>query len=307
MSIPRRPAIIAAAALMLSVVAGSGAMAATVAAAYDVQTTYTISGPLTVGSIVNLTLRATNAGSEAYPYNVTAQFWLTDAVKRSNPPASLLCEAYRGTHGGSTVYRDYCHSTMVGPIPAGGSIEVVLPVKLITAGDTNSVAETTSGEPFTDPCCMGVFYPNLVRVLLPIHIDPAPAAGGGGVGTTTGTPDLQTTAKATTGSPAAGSAFGETFTVKNSGKGGATGVTFSAAVPAGVVISNVQGSSICTVSGQLVSCTVADLAPGASTFIQLDLVAPSTAGSLTTSGTFGTGNGDSNPANDAAAVTVTVK
>lgn len=307
----RRCGLIATAVLALGMLGGTGAASA--AAAYNIETTFTVSGPLVVGIVVNLELRATNTGTEAYPYNVTGQMWLTDAVKRTNVPLDILCEAYRGTHGGSTVYRDYCRTTLIGPIAPGASVAMVLPIKVITAGDTNTIGETTSGEPWSAPGIIGVYYPNLVRINLPLHIDPAPApvgggggGGGGATGGTGGTPDLSAGGKASTGSPAAGSAFSETFSVKNTGKAAATGVTFSAVVPAGVTVSGAQGGT-CAVTGGLVSCALADLGAGSSASVQVNLVAPTTLGAYATTGSFASTNGDSNPANNAATVSVTVK
>jgi hypothetical protein len=144
----------------------------------------------------------------------------------------------------------------------------------------------------------------------------ASGSGGGGGGdvssptpTAVALPDLQATAKASTGSPAAGAQFFLLFETKDGGKAVATDVTFNAVVPDGLVIINVSdGSSGCTLTGRVVSCAItSELYPGTVRGVQIDVYAPLTAGIFAVTGSFADSNGDSNLANNSATVSIAIK
>ena len=279
--------------------------------AFDIQTTYTVSGDLVVGNVVTLNVTLTNNGTEAYPYNAYAWLILSPALKRTNTPVAWLCESYRGHQGGLTqaVYNDFCQTRPTGPIPAGGSLTLAFPVKLLTEGDWSTVAESATGQPDAQG-----YYPLLARVQQTIHVNPAPpkVGGGGGGGTTAGLPDLQAAgAKVTGSSPAAGAAFQLFFPVKNAGKIEATDVTLTVELPDALTFSwaSTDGRpDPCTLTGTTLSCSFGTILPGAAGYgAAIVVYAPLTAGTFTTTGTWTDSNGDSNLTNNAAVVSVTVK
>ena len=286
------------------------ARAAALPPAFEIQTTFTVSGDLVVGNVVTLNLTLTNNGTEAYPYNAYAWLLLSPALKRTNTPVAWLCESYRGHQGGLTqaVYNDFCQTRPTGPIPAGGSLTLAFPVKLLTEGDWSTVAESATGQPDAQG-----YFPLITRVPQTIHVNPAPPKiGGGGGGTTGGLPDLQAAgAKVIGSSPAVGAAFQLFFPVKNAGKIEATDVTLTVVLPDALTFSwaSTDGRpNPCTLTGRTLSCAFGTIPPGVAGF-SADIVvyAPLTAGTFTTTGTWTDSNGDSNLANNAATVSVTVK
>ena len=133
--------------------------------------------------------------------------------------------------------------------------------------------------------------------------------GGGGGGGGTGSPDLQAGAKSSTGSPAPGSTFTLTFTARNVGKVDAENPVFTATLPAGMTaLATTYDFGSCTVSGALVSCTTTHpVVPGATAVATVTLAAPSVAGAYSTTSAWSTSNGDANPSDNSAAISVTVK
>ena len=145
---------------------------------WDLQTSFTVSGELLSGNTVLLNLNVANAGLVDYPGpGFGFQFLMPAGVNRTNPlPLGALCEGYRGHQGGSNVIRDFCYSSGavsagMGPIPAGTTHTVSLPVKLARAGDFVVYGSTNS-----------TFF----QFPLALHVtDPVKASVGGGGGTTT--------------------------------------------------------------------------------------------------------------------------
>lgn len=145
---------------------------------WDLQSSFSVSGDLIAGTTVLLNLTVANVGLVDYPGpGFGFQFLMPAGVNRTNPlPTGALCEGYRGHQGGANVIRDFCYasglaSAGLGPIAAGGSHTVSLPVKLANAGDF-VVYGSTNGTFFQFPLALHV-------------VDPVKAGGGGGGTTTT--------------------------------------------------------------------------------------------------------------------------
>jgi uncharacterized repeat protein (TIGR01451 family) len=158
---------------------------------------------------------------------------------------------------------------------------------------------------------LGLGVGNSVSLSIPVAQGPVPAGGGGGGGggvpAPTGSPDLQLVGSASSGSPALGSAFSYKFQVKNSGQGGASGVTFDDPLPASVVGTSVSSDTgTCTVDtvANSVHCDVGGLAVGKQATITVNAIAPSSPGAVTNTASTGLAETDANPANNSASVTV---
>src|SRR5207244_3959129 len=95
-----------------------------------------------------------------------------------------------------------------------------------------------------------------------------------------------------------------TVTATNNGPSPATGVTVTDTLPAGVGF--VSASSGCTNASGTVTCSVGNLASGASAIITISATAPSTAGTITNTATIGGNEADPNTANNTASFTTTV-
>lgn len=231
------------------------------------------------------------------------------AADRLNDNPLILCEAYRGTHGGLTqaFYSDVCRVWYYGTIPAGGSITATIPVKIV--GGVGDFTTWGGAEIYpTDAWGAGPLVPLNNNQWLPLTVHsvaPPPKVATGG----SGLPDLQATAKASTGSPAVGSWFYLLFTVRNSGKVDATDTQFTATLPAGLVPASAYFEfGDCTVTGQTVSCVSSrPVSSSLAQSVQIDLVAPATLGTYSATGTFANSNGDSNPGNNSATVAISIK
>lgn len=314
--------LLAATATVAGLAAGAAAVTtsahATTVYPWTISTSATIVGDLAVGNVATLNVTLTNTSTVDDPYGSFGWILLPKTVKRTNTPAGpdplVLCEAYRGHQGGLTqaVYDDFCRVWMTGPIPAGGSITLAFPVKLLVEGDTDIVTEMSWGEPTAG------LYPNIVRIPVPFHINPAPpkVGGGGGGGGTGGTalPDLQTSVKASTGTPRPGVGFNVLFTTKNAGKADAPVVSFVGEVAAGLTVpfAPTMDGWECTIApnaatgGTTVTCPGGPTTVGTSHGVQI-FVNGAPAGAYAFRGTFTSSIGDANPADDSAALTVTVK
>lgn len=292
----------------------SSARAITAGAGFEVQTSFTVAGDLYVGNVATLNLTVTNISGVDDPYGTFGWILLSNQVKRTQTPTTtnpkVLCEAYRGHQGGLTqaVYDDFCRVWFTGPIAAGQSVNLAFPIKLLSVGTWSVVAETSWGVPDAQG-----YYPNIVRLPLDLVVGPAPPkVGGGGGGTTTsGLPDLQAGVKASTGAPAAGSAFSYLFTVKNSGKAIGNAIPFTAALPSGVTFVSAydDGAGTCVLGAdRTLACTVDYLLIGQTRSVQINVLAPMTAGAFSVTGTFGAPvEGDSNLSNNSATASVSVK
>ena len=292
--------------------AGPAAAASSlVAYPYSIQTTYTVTGTQTVGSVVTLHLTLTNTSGVDDPYGGFGWILLSNQLKRTNTPVGgnpkVLCEAYRGHQGGLTqaVYDDFCRVWVTGPIAAGQSIDLAFPVKLLSEGTWPTVAEMTWGQPDAQG-----YYPNLVRLTQDIAVAPAPPkVGGGGGGTTSSAPDLQASVKASSGSTTVGGTVLLYPGAKNSGKVIANNIPVTTTVPAGLSIAYAYdaGGQPCAVSGTSVTCNIAYLLAGQSLEVTVAVTGTAT-GAVTVPVSVGAPTeGDSNLSNNATSVSITVK
>ena len=142
-----------------------------------------------------------------------------------------------------------------------------------------------------------------------------PAAAFAGGGTTTGA-DLQTSGSASTGSPVAGAPFVYNFQVKNAGPQDAYPSSFSDQLPAGTVLDSAQASSNGVVSqcsaaegagAKVVTCDLGDVLKGGQATVQINVHAPTTAGTYSDTGTASSPLTDPQPSNNSATVTVKVQ
>jgi hypothetical protein len=110
---------------------------------------------------------------------------------------------------------------------------------------------------------------------------------------------------ATGASVAVGADGAVVFTVRNDGPGVARNVVLSGTVPAGVTVGGISATDICTVSGQDFSCTIDEMASGASQSVTLTLNAAAAGGYAVTASVTGYVN-DSDAADNTATATLTV-
>lgn len=288
---------------------------------------WSVTGDLVVGGIANLNFTLTNTGTgdftptatyfgETRPRIAFAEVVIPVGMKRQIPTMVagvsnpyILCEAYRGTHGGLTqqFYSDVCRVWYYGALPAGASITATLPVKLQAEGDFTpwGGAEVYPADPF-GAGAMTYLNGNL-WLKTDVHVNPAPPKT-----TATGpaTADLAAGGKASTGSPAAGSNFYVLLTAKNSGKVDAENPSISATVPAGLAITGAQlDYGTCTVTGQLVTCSSPHpVFPGMTFNLAIYANAPTgAAGTYTTTGTWATTSPEPNLTNNTSTVSIIVK
>jgi uncharacterized repeat protein (TIGR01451 family) len=142
---------------------------------------------------------------------------------------------------------------------------------------------------------------------------PASAALAGGA--TTGA-DLQTSGSASTGSPVAGAPYIYNFQVKNSGPQNAYPSSFSDQLPTGVVLDSAQASrngvvTQCSATdgsaAKVVTCDLGDILKGGQATVQINVHAPTAAGTYSDTGTASSALTDPQPSNNSANVTVKVQ
>ncbi|MFI5182252.1 MAG: DUF11 domain-containing protein [Thermoanaerobaculia bacterium] len=108
------------------------------------------------------------------------------------------------------------------------------------------------------------------------------------------------------------SAFSYTVVVTNLGPQGATGLSLSEPLPAGVLFQSLTPAPgwVCTTpavgAGGTVTCTTPTLAPGAPVVFSISVTAPGTAQTLNATATVSTGPIDTNPANNVATLSTSV-
>jgi uncharacterized repeat protein (TIGR01451 family) len=121
--------------------------------------------------------------------------------------------------------------------------------------------------------------------------------------------DVQVTGAASNGSPARGAPYSYTFQVKNNGPAVADAVSFADTLPAVIPVSGVTAppGATCSVTDQTVSCSLGDLAVGATANVVITTTAPTTAQTITDTATVTTTSPERNPANNSVSVTVQIK
>jgi uncharacterized repeat protein (TIGR01451 family) len=158
-----------------------------------------------------------------------------------------------------------------------------------------SVTVPTAEGPFTLGSAVGVNN-DFTEDETTIDIGPAPT-------------DVQVTGSASNGSPARGAPYSYTFQVKNNGPAVADAVSFTDTLPAVIPVSEVTapGGATCSVTDQAVSCSLGDLAVGATANVVIATIAPVTAQTITDTATVATTSPERNPANNSVSVVVQIK
>ena len=271
----------------------------------DLSISLTTSGALVSGNLTNIELRVSNTGTNSYSDTVFAEVLIPAGFKRQvdlvTGAIRIQCEAYRGTHGGlsQSVYSDACRIWFAGGVAPGETRLEVVPVKLLFAGDYTPWSFSMVKQFGT--------YVSLDTQSWLMHV--LASGGGGGGGTTSALPDLQMTGKTSTASPAAGASFTATFTARNTGKGLATGVTFTAEFPLAITnLSVIMPGATCTVDSNIATCTgLASVAAGSSVTATLTANAPLATGNYGINGSIGASNGDANLSNNTPSVGFSVR
>ena len=211
--------------------------------------------------------------------SVTSVTWV-----KSNPTANGTCTTSNAV------------SCNVGNLVPGQSVTVTI-VMTVGAGACPSISNTGSVS------AAGITSVNTNTVNT--TIDPASCPAGAA-------PDISIVKGGPT-SIDSGDSFSYTLTVTNLGNAPALGVTVSDSVPANLAINTVTPDSVpptptCSFAGQAVSCTLGDVAAGASVIITINVTHNGTScTALSNTGTVSTTSAnDSNTANHSSTVNTTV-
>lgn len=147
-----------------------------------------------------------------------------------------------------------------------------------------------------------------VGVALAAPAAPALASGG----STTGA-DVQISGSASTGSPSPGAPFTYTFLVKNAGPDTATATTLTQTLPPGFYFDAgvINGTAACDATSgasgdTVVTCLLGDVAKSAQDTVSINVDAPSTVGTYSTTTTTNSTAVDPNTANNQVTITVGV-
>lgn len=253
--------------------------------------TQTATGTETIGQIETFTITVTNTTT-----GVASDVFLGDALpigaRLTGPlPNPNFCA--KGGFGGTAAF-----ACLVGTLAPGASFSITFQVIPSTPGTMVNRAATTG-------FAGGSFTTNSVTLVVPV-------ASGGVVTPVSAAADVQVTGFASTGAPTAGSTYGYVFQVRNNGPQTATGVTFNDALPSGLsyVGSANSATGLCSFSAGTVSCSLGDLAVGATALVGIQVTAPTGlpfGTPITNVGTVTSTSADSNLNNNSFPVTVRIQ
>jgi uncharacterized repeat protein (TIGR01451 family) len=139
--------------------------------------------------------------------------------------------------------------------------------------------------------------------------DPNPGNNSATVNTTlqaTSAADLRITKSDAPDPVAAGGTITYTITVTNNGPAAATGITLEDTIPAGTVFLSAGGTGACSLTGQLLRCSLQDLPVGQSVTATLGIQASPTPGIVTNSVVVSALEPDPNTADNSASASTTV-
>ncbi len=230
-----------------------------------------------IGAPVSWTIQAFNDGPQA-----AAGVVISDVVPAGAPIDAVTASQGTCSRAGQTV------TCTIGTLAAGASATVTIAA---------TVATTAGGAVLDNAATVAAATrdPDFANNAATARATAGPAA------------DLQITLTPDRPSATVGQQIGWTATVGNAGPQPSTGTVATITLPAGLtgVQATVPGGS-CTVSGQVVTCQVPDLAAGATAAVQITGTAgPATADqSLAASAVVGGTRPDPVPTNNAAAATV---
>jgi large repetitive protein len=246
-------------------------------------------GTETVGQVETFTITVTNTTAAAAT-NVFLGDTLPVGARLTGPlPNPNFCA--KGGSGGQQAF-----ACLAGTLNAGASFSITFQIIPSTSSITNHAATTGFAGPFVT---------NSVDLTVALSGATTPVVSSTSA-------DLQVTGFATTGQPKAGSQFGYVFQVKNNGPAVASGVTFSDALPAGETYLAAGNSvtGLCSNNAGTVTCSLGDLASGASALVGITVDAPTglvSGSQVTDTGTVASATSDGNQRNNAFPVTVKVQ
>jgi large repetitive protein len=248
-------------------------------------------GTETIGQVETFTITVTNttagvANNVFLGDTLPAGARLTGALPNPN-----LCA--RTGSGGLQAF-----ACLVGPLAAGASFNITFQIIPSTSSITNHAATTGFAG--------GSFVSNTVDLVIAL------TGGGSTTVPSSSSADVQITGFATTGQPTAGSSFGYVYQVKNNGPQVASAVTFTDTLPAGegYVGAGNSVTGLCSNNAGTVSCSLGDLAVGASALVGIQVTAPTglvSGTQITNVGNAASATADSNANNNSFAVTVKVQ
>jgi uncharacterized repeat protein (TIGR01451 family) len=248
------------------------------------------SGPAIVGQTETFSITVTNiTGGDAT--NVFLGDLLPAGARLTGPlPNPNFCA--KGGSGGQQGF-----ACLVGTLAQGASFNIVFSIVPSTTTIDNKAATTGFAN--------GAFTSNSSDLVL--------ALSGSTVTTTNNTTtDVQVTGFASTGSPVAGSQFSYIYQVKNNGPLVASAVTFTDTLPVdeGYVGSGNSVTGLCSNNAGAISCSLGDLAVGASALVGITVTAPTdlTSGSVVSdTGSVATTTAESSTTNNNFTVSIKVQ
>jgi large repetitive protein len=245
-------------------------------------------GTETINQVETFTITVTNT-TTAVANNVFLGDTLPAGARLTGTlPNPNMC-AKTGS-GGSQAF-----ACLAGPLSAGASFSISFQIIPSTSSIDNHAATTGFAG--------GSFVSNAVDLVI--------ALSGGSATTSTST-DVQITGFASTGQPAAGSSFGYVYQIKNNGPQVASAVSFTDTLPSGegYIGSGNSVTGLCSNNAGTVSCSLGDLAVGASALVGIQVTAPTGLASGTAISNVGNATSatvDSNLNNNSFAVTIKVQ
>jgi uncharacterized repeat protein (TIGR01451 family) len=151
---------------------------------------------------------------------------------------------------------------------------------------------------YTDTATVTGFVSGLwgtTSVSLPTQVDP-------------GATDAQVTGSASTGSPARGATFTDTFQVKNSGPQVAYGLALTDTLPAELTLVGVTtDNGACVTAAATMSCNLGDFATGRQAVVVVTATAPTGPATIVNTATVSMSGPDTHPSNDSVNITIQVK
>jgi uncharacterized repeat protein (TIGR01451 family) len=245
----------------------------TVAVATGADLSITKTAPATVpaGGAFSYTISVHNGG----PLQATN-------VVVTDPLPSSVTFASASASQGSCSNKKGTVTCSVGALANGGTATITIGVKAGTSGQVSNTARVSGSQ--TDP----------------------DASNNSATATTTVAPaaDISLSKTVSTRKPAAGAALAYTLTVTNAGPNAASSVVVTDTLPADETF--VSASAGCGHSGQIVTCTVANIASGAKASFTLTVQVAAGITSVTNTASVSTTTADPNETNNTVSVTTTL-
>lgn len=179
--------------------------------------------------------------------------------------------------------------TVSTPIGIGITESIVIPVTAVTVVDTNTIYTNTT-------VISGSNLPSSLTQQTTLNVSPTGASQG----------DISLLKTASVTDVLTDGVFQYTLSVSNLGSSNVTDVTVIDNLPAGVVLDSISATNwICQGTSQIV-CTQTSMAAGTSSNIVINVIAPSTLGTITNTAQVSMIEFDTNSANNSSQVSVNV-